>query len=54
MPDCLILSDAFNHNSMIEGIRRADCEKQIFRHNDLTHLEITAEGRRRPAQIHRF
>ncbi|HXW40872.1 MAG TPA: 5-aminolevulinate synthase, partial [Xanthobacteraceae bacterium] len=39
LPNCLILSDAWNHNSMIEGVRQAHCEKQIFRHNDTAHLE---------------
>ena len=39
LPNCLILSDALNHNSMIEGVRQAGCERQIFRHNDCDHLE---------------
>ncbi len=48
LPDCLVLSDAANHNSMIEGVRRAGCEKAVFRHNDLDHLEelLAAAGSR--------
>ncbi|MEK9967813.1 MAG: 5-aminolevulinate synthase [Ferrovibrio sp.] len=39
LPNCIILSDADNHNSMIEGIRQSGCERHIFRHNDVAHLE---------------
>src|SRR6195256_4990131 len=39
LPDCLILSDVLNHYSMIEGVRAAGCTKQIWRHNDVGHLE---------------
>jgi 5-aminolevulinate synthase len=39
LPDCVILSDAWNHNSMIEGVRQSGAEKKIFGHNDMEHLE---------------
>jgi 5-aminolevulinate synthase len=39
LPGCIVFSDALNHASMIAGIRNAGCEKKVFRHNDLVHLE---------------
>jgi 5-aminolevulinate synthase len=53
IPNCLILSDALNHNSMIEGVRQAGCERKIFRHNDVAHLEelLIAAGPSRPKLI---
>jgi len=39
LPECVIISDALNHNSMIAGIRHSRSEKIIFKHNDLADLE---------------
>jgi len=39
LPGLVIFSDAQNHASMIAGIRNGGCERHVFRHNDLTHLE---------------
>jgi len=40
LPGLIIFSDALNHASMIDGIRHGRCAKQIWRHNDVDHLEV--------------
>ena len=44
LPGCVVLSDAGNHASMIEGIRHSRCERRVFRHNDPRDLERKLEG----------
>ena len=39
IPDCVVLSDAGNHASMIEGIRHSRAERHVFKHNDVADLE---------------
>ena len=39
LPGCELYSDAFNHASMIAGIRHSGATRKIFRHNDPRHLE---------------
>ena len=53
LPDCVIFSDELNHASMIQGIKGSGCEKYIFRHNDVEHLEtlLSAVERCRPKII---
>jgi 5-aminolevulinate synthase len=50
-PGLVILSDALNHASMIEGIRHAGCERHIFRHNDMADLRRLLQGIERGRQI---
>jgi 5-aminolevulinate synthase len=53
LPGCVIFSDELNHASMIAGIRSSGCEKRVFRHNDLEHLEelLAAEDSETPKLI---
>ncbi len=53
IPDCLVLSDALNHASMIEGIRHSRAKCQVWRHNDVAHLEelLAAQPLDRPKLI---
>ncbi len=44
LPDLIIYSDALNHASMIEGIRRSGAERRIFKHNDVAHLRALMEN----------
>ncbi|RVT83905.1 5-aminolevulinate synthase [Rhodobacteraceae bacterium CCMM004] len=43
-PGLIIYSDALNHASMIEGIRRNGGAKRVFRHNDVAHLRQLLEA----------
>lgn len=43
-PGLIIYSDALNHASMIEGVRRNGGAKRIFRHNDMAHLRQLLEA----------
>jgi 5-aminolevulinate synthase len=53
LPGCVVFSDELNHASMIAGIRNSGCEKRIWRHNDLAHLEelLAAEDESVPKLI---
>jgi 5-aminolevulinate synthase len=53
LPGCIIYSDELNHASMIAGIRNSGCEKRVWRHNDMAHLEelLAADDAQAPKLI---
>jgi 5-aminolevulinate synthase len=44
LPNLIIYSDALNHASMIEGIRRSKADYRVFNHNDVEHLRALMEN----------
>ncbi|MFZ5915210.1 MAG: 5-aminolevulinate synthase [Pseudomonadota bacterium] len=44
LPGAALVSDALNHASIIAGIRQGGGRKEIFRHNDVAHLESILRG----------
>jgi 5-aminolevulinate synthase len=52
-PGLIIYSDALNHASMIEGVRRGGGAKRVFQHNDVSHLRdlLAADDRAAPKLI---
>lgn len=53
VPGCVILSDEWNHASMIAGVKNSGCGKRIYRHCDMAHLEELLQdiGPERPKLI---
>ena len=53
LPGCVIFSDELNHASMIAGIKSSGCEKRVFRHNYMEHLEelLAAEDSETPKLV---
>lgn len=53
LPGCIVYSDAWNHASMIAGVRHGGTEKRIFKHNDTADLErlLRGDDPRRPKLI---